>query len=100
MVSGVSPEVCMYAIKQSRRELLLQAMAGMLVGPSFASANPTDVQAEANRRIARLIEQYDLQGIHRTGAAGDKRSADWLAAEAGKLGVKPTLEPFALDRVD
>jgi hypothetical protein len=100
MVGGVSPEVCMYAIKQSRRELLLQAMAGMLAGPSFVTANPTEVQAEANRRIARLIEQYDLQGIHRTGAAGDKRSADWLAAEASKLGVKPTLEPFALDRVD
>jgi len=69
-----------YVIKQSRREFILQAMAGTLVGPSFATANPTDAQSEANRRIARLIEQYDHQGIHRTGAAGDKRSADWLAA--------------------
>src|SRR5262245_11079678 len=90
----------MYAIKQSRRELLLQALAGLFVGPSFAAAGPTAVPSEATRRIARLIEQYDGQGIHRTGAAGDRRSADWLAGEVSKLGVKPALEPFALDRVD
>jgi len=90
----------MYAIKQSRREFLLQPLAGLLVGPSFAAAGPTAVQTEAKRRIARLIEQYDGQGIHRAGAAGDQRSADWLAAEVSKLGVKPALEPFTLDRVD
>jgi len=90
----------MYAVKQSRRELLQQALAGLFVGSSFAAAGPTAVSSAANRRIARLIEQYDGQGIHRTGAAGDKRSADWLAVEVSKLGVKPALEPFALDRVD
>src|SRR5262245_25863948 len=90
----------MRAIKQSRREFLLQSMTGLLVEQPFVAVGPAAVQTEANQRIARLIEQYDGQGIHRTGAAGDKRSADWLAAEASKLGVKPALEPFALDRVD
>jgi len=75
-------------------------MAGLLGPPSLAAADSTSVQAEAHQRIARLIERYDAQGIHRTGAEGDKRTADWLAAEVSKLGVKPALEPFEFDRVD
>src|SRR5262247_621386 len=90
----------MYAIKQSRRKFLLRSMAGLLGPPSLAAADSTSVQAEAHQRIARLIERYDAQGIHRTGAEGDKRTADWHAAEVSKLGVKPALEPFEFDRVD
>jgi hypothetical protein len=77
----------MRAIKQSRREFLLQALTGLMAGPSFAAAGPAAVQAEAIQRISRLIEQYDGQGIHRTGAEGDKRSADWLAAK--RRGYRP-----------
>ena len=87
-------------IKPSRRELFLQVLAGLLVRPSFTYADPTAFQAEADARIARLINEYDGHGVHRTGTAGDKRSADWLAAEVRKLGVKPVLEPFELERVD
>jgi hypothetical protein len=90
----------MHVTKQSRREFSLQALTGLLVGPLFAFADPTAVQAEANQRIARLIKEYDGHGIHRTGTAGDKGSADWLAAEVSRLGVNPVLEPFAIDRVD
>jgi hypothetical protein len=83
-------------MKRTRREFLRQASSGSLAWLSCATAR----DAEAQRRIARWLEQYDQQGLHRTGTAGDKRSADWLAAELSKLGVKPSLEPFALDRVD
>src|SRR5262245_40259878 len=79
-----------------RREFCLQALAGLLVGPSFAAA----VQDEAKRRIARLIEQYDGQGIHRTGTTVDEHSARWLALQVKQLGVTPALEPFTLSRVD
>lgn len=87
-------------MKPSRREFFLQALAGLFLRPSRATADPAGIQAEARQRMARLIEQYDGQGVHRTGTAGDKRSADWLAAEVHKLGVKPLLEPFALERID
>lgn len=83
-------------MKRTRRAFLRQASSGSLAWLSFAATG----NDKAERRTARWIEQYDRQGLHRTGTAGDKRSADWLAAEVGKLGVKPLLESFALDRVD
>ncbi len=83
-------------MKRARREFLWQAVGYALAWPPLAAARGH----EAQQRIARWIEAYDRQGIHRTGTVGDKRSADWLAAEIGKLGVKPALEPFAIDRVD
>jgi hypothetical protein len=51
-------------------------------------------------RIRRLIEAYEQQGIHRTGTDVDRRSADWLAAEVRRTGLKAAREPFLVNRVD
>ncbi len=83
-------------MKRTRREFLRQASSASLAWLPLAAARGR----EAQPRIARWIELYDQQGIHRTGTAGDRQSADWLAAEVSKLGAKPVLESFALDRVD
>ena len=69
-----------------RREFL--AVAGALALP------------RANAAIADPIAQYDSQGIHRTGTAVDRASADWLAGLVKSCGLKPQLEPFRLSRVD
>ena len=52
------------------------------------------------QRVARVIQAYDAQGYHRTGTEVDNASAEWLAGQVRQLGVKPSLEPFALSRVD
>lgn len=52
------------------------------------------------QRVAAVIEAYDAQGNHRTGSEVDKLSGEWLAGEIQRLGVRPSLEPFILDRVD
>lgn len=60
-------------------------------------------QAAADDRIApvaRIIEAYDGQGIHRTATDADDRSALWLRDEAKQSGVDAMLESFSLNRVD
>ncbi|MGH8694222.1 MAG: hypothetical protein ACREVM_08340, partial [Burkholderiales bacterium] len=52
------------------------------------------------QRIERILHGYDAQGIHRTGTAVDRRSADWLAMQVRACGAKPVLESFAHNRVD
>ena len=51
-------------------------------------------------RVAAVLQEYDAQGNHRTGTEVDARSAEWLANQVRSLGVRPTLEPFVLSRVD
>jgi len=52
------------------------------------------------QRVVSLLKAYDAQGNHRTGTAVDHASAHWLAQEIRRLGIEPSLEPFALSRVD
>lgn len=49
---------------------------------------------------AHPIAEYDQQGIHRTGTAVDRASADWLAARVRGLGLTVSLDPFRVNRVD
>jgi hypothetical protein len=51
-------------------------------------------------RAASWLHAWDSQGIHRTGTAGDKASAQWLAREAAALGATVALEHFSLNRID
>jgi hypothetical protein len=51
-------------------------------------------------RVARVIQAYDAQGNHRTGTEVDRKSAEWLTRQVRALGVEPSLEPFALSRID
>ncbi|PYX53873.1 MAG: hypothetical protein DMG76_23935, partial [Acidobacteria bacterium] len=52
------------------------------------------------QRVAAVIQAYDGQGNHRTGTEVDNASAEWLAEQVRRLGVRPSLEPFSLSRVD
>jgi hypothetical protein len=76
----------------TRRELLSMSA----VAP-FARVAAADDRAD---RIRAIVSAFESQGIHRTGTDIDRRSAEWLAAEVRKAGLTPSLEPFALSRVD
>jgi hypothetical protein len=42
------------------------------------------------RRIARIIREFEQQGFHRTGTVVDRLSADWLSKEDdNSKGCKP-----------
>src|SRR5215472_3590210 len=55
---------------------------------------------DATTRAIAWLTAWDSQGIHRTGTAGDEAGADWLFREAAGLGVTPSVEKFALERLD
>lgn len=79
-------------MKLSRKEFL-----GWLSASALGFAAPVN---ELEQRAAQIIQEYDQQGIHRTGTKADAQSARWLAAHAQRCGVQVTLETFAHDRVD
>ena len=74
------------------------ASAGWLLWPrrSFAAQPPSDAHA----RISRIIQEYDAQGIHRTGTDVDDASGAWLLEQARTAGAMVSLERFRLGRVD
>jgi len=78
---------------------LLTGGLGRAIGEPRTS-QPTAAGDDLEARIARVIEEYDRQGIHRTATAVDDASAIWLAALATRAGATAALESFALDRVD
>ena len=51
-------------------------------------------------RIKRIFEDYDAQGIHRTGTETDALSAHWLAEMITQAGEEPILTPFPFSRID
>jgi hypothetical protein len=51
------------------------------------------------KRIAEIIQQYDIQGFHRTGTDVSRVSAFWLAQRIQQYGVEAILEPFPLSRI-
>ena len=73
----------------SRRRCLALALTGA-----------SSLRAAPENQIARLIEVYGHQGFHRTGTAIDRASAEWLASEVRRAGLRPSLESFTLSRVD
>jgi hypothetical protein len=71
-----------------------------LVGPTALFAQDGPVAADLQRRVARIVRAYEEQGIHRTGTAVDRASADWLASEVRQCGLTPEHESFTISRVD
>ena len=57
-------------------------------------------KAEQERRIARVVEEYDHQGWHRSGTEVDAASARWLADRVADCGPEPTVESVPFDRFD
>ena len=86
----------------NRRQWLSIATSGAC--GALAAARSLAAQNEAagalERRIARVISDYERQGFHRTGTAVDRRSADWLFEEVRRIGLVPAGESFALSRID
>ncbi len=83
----------------TRRNWLTLAGLGALAGARGVVGNEV-ATPDAVQRIANVIREYEAQGFHRTGTNVDHASGDWLSEEVGRAGVRATLEPFALDRVD
>jgi hypothetical protein len=46
-------------------------------------------RSEQERRIARVVHEYEKQGFHRTGTTTDRISGDWLINEVHKTGRTP-----------
>jgi len=88
----------------SRRRLLFSC--GVL-GLTYAArplraalALPKPVEEEASIRVARVVRDYDAQGIHRTATDVDEASAHWLIRQLQATGIEAKLESFSINRVD
>lgn len=86
----------------TRRQWLSIATSGAYsaLAASRSMAAQNEAQGDLERRIGRLISEYERQGFHRTGTAVDRRSADWLYEEVRRIGLVPARESFALSRID
>jgi hypothetical protein len=71
-----------------------------LIGPTALFAQDGPAPSDLRRRAARIVRDYEEQGVHRTGTAVDRASADWLATEVRQCGLTPEHESFAISRVD
>jgi hypothetical protein len=86
----------------TRREFLATGAAAsagwLLMSPSRALA----VQPKPGvvERISRVIQDYDAQGIHRTGTDVDDASGAWLLEQARGAGATAEVGRFRLSRVD
>ena len=86
----------------TRREWLAMTAAGAagaLILPTRALAQ-SGADADLERRIGRVVHEFEQQGFHRTGTAVDQRSGDWLCEEVKRIGLVPARESFPLSRVD
>lgn len=72
----------------SRQEFIRLLSAAIAGAPAY-------FESDLEKRCSRYIREYDSQGIHRTGASPDLRSARWLEAHARRLGAKSRIEHFA-----
>jgi len=57
-------------------------------------------ETDRERRIARLVREYETQGNHRTATPVDTASGDWLALQVRDAGLTSVRETFAIERVD
>lgn len=73
-----------------------QSAVALLAGRS-THAQFTD--EDLRQRISLLLQEYDRQGMHRTGDRGDVASGQWLITEMRKWRVRGTLESFRFERV-
>ncbi|HIF91772.1 MAG TPA: hypothetical protein EYQ60_01380 [Myxococcales bacterium] len=51
-------------------------------------------------RLIEWVQEYDLQGDHRTGGAVDETSAEWLCESARTIGFEPILERVPMSRLE
>lgn len=68
-------------------------------GQSASLAARKDLH-DLERRSARIVEEYDSQGDHRTGSKTDTASARWLARWVRRSGSSAQFEDFKLARIE
>lgn len=83
----------------TRRDCLSLALI-TFARPARAIAGQGGDRSALERRIARLVREFERQGHHRTGTDVDRRSAEWLSDQVEQRSLAPALEPFSLSRVD
>ena len=87
----------------TRRESLRLAGFGAITAITGGCRAPAPESGpnESQRRIAKVIGEYEAQGFHRTATAVDEESGRWLADQVRLAGLPPaSLEPFPVNRVD
>ena len=85
----------------SRRHWIAHCLSGAAAAvASLRTLHAQEPEDAVERRIARLVAEFEAQGYHRTATAVDWASGDWLAGQVRQAGLAPVTEPFALDRVD
>jgi len=82
------------------RRQWLAAAAAMGAAPRSRTAFAQSGADPAAGRIAAVIREFEAQGFHRTATPVDRASGEWLADQVKRAGLKPSLEPFAISRVD
>jgi hypothetical protein len=84
-----------------RRWLQLTAVNTLVcVVSARRTAGQASVPSPHEKRIRRIIHEYEEQGFHRTGTSVDRASANWLCNVVRQAGLIPELESFSLERVD
>jgi hypothetical protein len=82
------------------RRQWLAAAAAMTAAPRLHTVSAQSRDDAAAKRIAATIREFEVQGYHRTATPVDRASGEWLAEQVKSAGLKPSLEPFPIDRVD
>ncbi len=81
----------------TRRRFVATLLA---VGPVAARAQLIGAsQMTSYERIEQILRGWDAIVDHRTGTAGDRATAEWLAEEIHVAGAEPVLDPFPFERV-
>ncbi len=81
--------------------VLLVSTLGCSRPPNEGNVSRPDPNAQSRgERLARVIREYDAQGVHRTGTDVDTASAHWLAALVGEAGHEPQLGALDFERTD
>lgn len=80
----------------TRRGIVKLAAAApfVLLAPTACATEKT-----MKDRIAKIIEEYSGQGIHRSGTDGDLANAAWLSKSIRSFGLEPELDQFDFRRV-
>lgn len=80
-------------MKISRRKYLALAAGSIPMAAARRDESP-------ERRIRKIIHEFEEQGFHRTATDVDLRSGKWLMAQVRDAGLRPSSETFSLSRVD
>ena len=79
---------------------VVSALEGCIEGVGEQRSTGSRADETMAERVTQTIREYDAQGIHRTGTAGDQECARWLVDKVRQMGVAVELEGMVFDRID